>query len=108
MSRASTNPGRPGLACLLDPVVTDSGCGVERVGDIGLRDLLEVAGARRVVRPDAGETVGLELGAHRSTGRARAATAFRQRPEQILDVVSVLVRKDVSLRERTTLRAEAR
>ena len=56
---------RPGLGidlslCLrLDPVVSDGRRGVERVADVRLREIGDVAGLGRVVRPDAGETIGL-------------------------------------------------
>src|SRR3954454_8428868 len=96
------------LRCLLDPIVTDGRSRIEGVRDIRLGDLLEVAGARRMVRPDACVAIGLELGAHRATCRPGTATADRQRTEQILDVVAVLVRQDVALRERATLRPEPR
>ncbi len=61
---------------------------------------------RRVVRPHAREAVGLQLGAHRLALGAGVAVVAAEGPEQVLDVMSVLVGDDVALGERATLRAE--
>ena len=95
------------LRLLLDPVVADRRGGIEPVRDVGLGQSIDVAGLRGVVRPDAGEAVGLQLGAHRAAGRARSARAAAESAEQVLDVVAVLVGEHVRLRERAARRAEA-
>ena len=76
--------------------------------DVGLCQLLDQAGLDGVVGPDAGEAVGLQLGADGASLRPAALTRTVQRPEQVLDVVPVLVRQHVGLGERPTLGAEAR
>src|SRR5437773_1787778 len=67
--------GRPVRPCLwidlslglgLDPVISDSRRGVQRVGDVGLRESDDVARLGRVMGPDAGEAVRLKLRPHRS------------------------------------------
>src|SRR5262249_30481677 len=79
------------LRLALQAVVADGGRGVETLLDVaGLEDL---AGALGVVRPHAGQAIGLELHAHlERVGLGRATTALRRAdalgdPEQILDVV---------------------
>ena len=57
--------------------------------------------------PDAGEAVGLELDADGRTLGADVALATLQVADQVLDVVAVLVRHDVSLGQRPALGAEA-
>ena len=49
------------LRRLLDPVVADGGRGAQRLPDLGVGRRLEEPGRCRVVDPDAGEAVGLEL-----------------------------------------------
>ena len=66
-------PVDPALRGLLDPVVADRRGRVQPVGDVGLGQVGQVAGLRGVVRPDAREAVGLELGAHGAAGRAGSA-----------------------------------
>ena len=63
----------PALRRLLDPVVADRRGRVQPVGDVGLGQVGQIAGLGGVVRPDAGEAVGLELGAHGAAGRAGSA-----------------------------------
>src|SRR5215212_3393635 len=95
------------LGRLLDPVVADGGRRVEAVVDVGLRQLLEKARRDRVRGPDAGVAVGLELGADgRALGPGPAALGALERPEQVLDVMPVLVRDHVRLRERAPVRPE--
>ena len=72
-----------------------------------------VSGSRKpvaggVVRPDAGEAVGLELGPDRSPCGAGAAAAAAGGAQEVLDVVAVLVGDDVALGERAALRPEPR
>ena len=95
---------RPWTACL-DPVVTDRSGGVERVGDVGLRELLDEAGLDCVARPDSREAVRLELDAHGPALRALVLRAAED-AQEILDVVAVLVGHHVGLRERPSLGAE--
>ena len=61
-----------------------------------------------MVRPDAGQAVGLQLRPYRASLRAGPAGAAAQAAEQVLDVVPVLVRQHVGLREGTARRPEAR
>src|SRR5439155_24813450 len=63
--------------------------------------LENVTGAIGVVRPDAGEAVGLQLTPDRDRRRAppSARVARAREPEQLLNVVAHLVRDDVRLRE---------
>src|SRR3989304_8284315 len=55
------------LGSLLNPIVSHGRCGVECLADLVLSDGLEEAGPHGVVGPNAGVTIGLELGAHRGT-----------------------------------------
>ena len=51
--------------------------------------------------PHAGEAIGLELDPHRpALGAGLAAASPLKRAEEVLDVVAVLVRDDVALRQR--------
>ena len=62
-----------------------------------------------VVRPDAGEAVGLQLRPDRAALRSLALRLpAAEDPEEVLDVVTVLVGDDVALRERAALGAEPR
>src|SRR5262249_52635013 len=91
----------------LDAVVADRGSRIEGVGDLLVGRRLKVAGVGGVARPDAGKAVGLQLGADRAALRAGLVAApLVQDAEQLLDVVTVLVRDDVALRERPDLGAE--
>src|SRR6185503_4787232 len=92
------------LGLLLDAVVADSGGGVERLRDLGVRWLLEVAGVRRVLRPNTREAIGLELDAD----GLRVRSGLQEQSELVLHVVAVLVRDDISLGEGAALRAEPR
>src|SRR5690606_19799294 len=90
------------LGALLQRVITDLVGGIQRLLDVAL---LQQALLRGVMRPDAGEAVGLQL----DTGRqaigfhlAHAlplAVEFRQHADQVLDVVADLMRDRISLRE---------
>src|SRR5919106_2989392 len=106
---------RPVLGCdatlrpLLDAVVADSGGRVERVLDIGARDLLDEAGRQGISDPDPGIAVGLQLDAHsRSLGAGVATLSPAQGAREVLDVVPVLVCEDVRLGEITSGGAELR
>ena len=61
-----------------------------------------------MLSPDARVAVRLELRSHRSACRARLARPLAEIPEQILDVVAVLVGEHVGLREGPAGRAELR
>jgi N-glycosylase/DNA lyase len=63
----------PALRLLLDAVVADRGGRVQTVGDVRPAQGGQIAGLGGVVRPDAGEAIGLELGAHGAAGRAGSA-----------------------------------
>src|SRR5689334_21655037 len=94
---------------LLKPVVAYCLGGIEALGDVGVRHGFDVAGLDRVVSPDAGEAVRLQLRAHAgAVGRLAGVADVRHDATQILDMMSVLVRKDVALGEGTALGAEAR
>src|SRR2546430_12163959 len=92
------------LRLLLNAIVADRGRRVERLRDLRVGGRLEVARVRGMPRPHAREAVGLELDADRC---GIAALTRGQGTELVLHVVAVLVRDDVSLRERSALRAEA-
>src|SRR4051794_22642747 len=95
------------LELLLEAIVADRRCGVESVSDVGLRQLGDVAGAHRTVRPDAGEAVGLQFEVDTAALRPGDALAnLAHGAEQVLHVVAVFVRDDVGLRERSAGRAE--
>ncbi len=102
------------LGRFLDPVVADRGRGVQRLVDVVLGQLGDQrsAGVRirvggGVMRPDAGEAVGLQLEPDCGTLRPLPVAAdLVHGAEQVLDVVAVLVRDHVGLRERATLGAE--
>jgi Protein of unknown function (DUF998) len=106
---------RPGLGVhlplrlLLDPVVPDRGRGVEALVDVRLGQLFDQPGLDGVRRPDAGVAVGLELRTHRSAlGALAVVSDLLEHAELVLDVVAVLVRDHVGLRERAAAGAEAR
>src|ERR1700750_2742883 len=83
LRRGTVRPGLPvdlPLRLRLDPVVSDGRGGVECVGDVCLREGDDVPGLRRVVRPDTGEAVCLQLGAYRSSLGAGLARALPERP----------------------------
>src|SRR3954453_2068080 len=95
------------LELLLEAVVADRRCGVESVGDVGLRQLGDVSRAHRTVRPDAGEAVGLQLEVDTAALRPGDALANPAHgAEQVLHVVAVLMSNDVGLRKRPAGRAE--
>src|SRR5581483_1301980 len=97
------------LRRLLDAVVADCGGCAQRVLHVGLGDLREIARLLRVRSPDPGEAVRLELALHGGARRALPVVAdLVEDAEQVLDVVAVLVREDVGLRERARARSEAR
>src|SRR3954454_14842347 len=86
------------LELLLEAVVADRGCGVEPVGDVGLRQLGDVTRAHRTVRPYAGEAIGLQLEVDTPAFRPGDSLADPAHgAEQVLHVVAVLVRDDVGL-----------
>src|SRR5207249_2577631 len=96
------------LGLTLQPVVPDRRGGVERLLQIAL--LEDVARLLGVVRPDAGQAVGLQLDADGRRVALRAAALPRGRDllgdaEQRLHVMADLVGDDVGLRE-VTGRAE--
>src|SRR5688500_230869 len=93
------------LHLLLDPVVTDRSRSIECLVDLLPGQRLEEPGVNCVPSPDAGEAVGLQLGAHRATLGAGVSPGLEQ-AEQVLDVMPVLVRDHVHLGERTALGAE--
>ena len=95
------------LGLLLDAIVADDPRGVERLVDLLPRDGLEEAGVYRVATPHAGEAICLEFRAHRAALGAGIASGLEQ-AEKVLDVVAVLMREDVLLREFTALRTELR
>lgn len=90
----------PGL--LLDTVVPNGRGGIERLRDLRVRGLHQVAGVRAMARPDARKTVSLELEAN----GLRVRSGLQQEAELVLHVVAVLVGDDISLRERSALRPE--
>ncbi len=98
----------PTLRALLDAVVADCRGGVERVGDVLTREVLDEAGVERVADPEPGVAVRLELDAHLPALRAGVAVGAPQDARQVLDVVAVLVREDVRLGERPAACAELR
>src|SRR5690348_8233905 len=95
------------LRLLLDAVVADGRRRVERVRDLGLRRGDEIARVGGVLGPHAGVAVGLQLGAY-GLALGAGARGVRERAEEILHVVPVLVRDDVALRERSGVGAELR
>src|ERR1051325_81413 len=87
------------LRALLQPVVADGGRGADPLLEIAR--LEDVPRAIGVVRPDAGEAVGLELAADGDRRRAASARALAhaREPEQLLHVMTDLVGDHVRLRE---------
>src|SRR5512139_3221959 len=91
------------LAAPLQRVVADLRGGVHRLFQVAL--LEPVLAALRVVRPHAGETVGLQLDANGDGVHLRLADTpahafdLGRDAEQVLHVVAHLVRDDVGLRE---------
>src|SRR4051812_11034943 len=97
----------PGGA-LLDPVVADGRRGVEPVGDVLRREVLDELRVDGVRGPHAGVAVGLELEPHGARLLALAVVAHALvGSEEVLDVMAVLVGDHVGLGERAPLRAEA-
>src|SRR5207247_3578905 len=90
------------LGLLLDAVVADGSRGVQRLRDLRVGRRLEEAGIRRVAGPHPREAVGLQF----DLDRGGARSGLREQTELVLDVMAVLVRDDVALRERAALRAE--
>src|SRR5688572_1908085 len=88
---------------LLETVIADGARGLEGLLDVALLEDLELP--LRVMGPDAGEEVGLELEPHRELvvlGLAHASAGgldLVADPEEVLHVVPDLVRYDVGLRE---------
>jgi hypothetical protein len=91
----------------LQPVIANRACGVERRFDVsGFEPLVTLL---RVVAPDAGEAVGLQLQTHERPGLALDVSAgltdavyFVRDTGQVLHVVSHLVRDDVGVGEVAT------
>src|SRR5579872_4265612 len=86
---------------LLQAVVADSGGGAEAGVDVALIDDVALLGG---VRPDAGETIGLEFESDRKRIAFRRITLLEAADlpldaEQLLHVMTDLVREDVGLRE---------
>ncbi len=97
----------------LDVVVTDPSGGVQRGVDVGLGDVGDQRAAtggrdaRGVLGPHPGVAVGLQFKAHGARRRSgRPGLHPPAGPEQLLDVVAVLVGDDVGTRERTACGAE--
>jgi hypothetical protein len=80
------------LELFLDAVIPHGRGSVERVGDVLIGDVRQIAGLGRMRHPHAGETVSLQLRADGITLRSGAVSDPRERPEEILDVMPVLVR----------------
>src|SRR5262245_40912320 len=91
------------LGGLLDPVVADRGGRVQRLVNVRPGELVDqrparvrIRGGGRVVGPDAGKAVGLQLEPDRRTLRALAVAAHAVHgAEQVLDMVAVLVRDHI-------------
>lgn len=104
---------RPGLRIdlplrpLLNAIVSDGRGRVERLGNVLLGQLCDVARADGVAGPHAGEAVRLELDRDRRASGARLpGPCPLERAREVLDVVAVLVRQDVCLGEVAAARAE--
>jgi hypothetical protein len=95
------------LELLLEAIVTDRRCRIDRVRDVSIRDRRDEPGLHGVRGPHARIAVGLKL---ESDGIAlRALTVGPdavERPPKVLDMMSVLVGQDVRLGERSALRPE--
>ena len=87
------------LRSLLDAVVADRRCGVERVGDVLTRQVLDESRVERVADPETCVAVRLELDANLATLGSRVPVGALEDTRQVLDVVAVLVGEDVRLRE---------
>ena len=96
------------LRPFLNAVVADCRGGVERVGHVLTREILDEAGVERMSDPEPGVAVRLELDANLPALRARVAIGTREDAGQVLDVMPVLVREDVRLGERPAASAELR
>src|SRR5690348_7773944 len=81
----------PALGLLLDVVVADRLRGIVRRLDVARGERLQEAGRGRVVRPDPGVAIGLELGPNRAAFGPRVVASGLEVAEQVLDVVAVLV-----------------
>lgn len=90
----------------LDAVIADRGRGIERFRYVRAGQWLKVLGLGRVVRPDACVAVRLEFDPNRLTLGARLTAPLVQCPLQVLDMVPVLVGKNVGFRERSALGPE--
>src|SRR4029079_6466946 len=81
---------------------------VQRIRNVGARQADQVAGLRRMARPDAGVAVGLQLGPDGAALGALRLRPLYERAQQVLHVVAVLVREHVRLGERPASRPESR
>src|SRR6185503_18431894 len=81
------------LGLALDTVVSDRPGRVERVGDVLIGDRREIAGVDGVRRPDARVAIGLQLRAHGVALGPLASAGLAEEPEEVLDVMTVLVRQ---------------
>src|SRR5215510_13204520 len=96
----------PARRLLLDAVVAHRRGSRQRIGDVLVAQRLEVRytgalllGDGRVVRPDAGVAIGLQLGADAAARSAlRALLCAAEDALQVLHMVAVLVGHDILLR----------
>ena len=94
------------LRALLDAVVSDRSCCVERLGDVLSRQILDESRLERLAYPEPRVAIGLELDADLAALRARVTIRAPKHAGQVLHMVAVLVGQDVCLRERSALRPE--
>ena len=94
------------LRLLLDAVVTHRCRRIKGLCDVVRGQLCDEAGLDRVVRPHAGEAIGLELRLDRAAAGPARPAARRQEAEEVLDVMAVLVGDHVGLGERPAFGAE--
>ena len=70
------------LRLLLDAIVADGSRGIEASRDIGVGQPHDVACLNRVIGPNAGEAIGLQLGSDRATfSTDRIATFVAKEPK---------------------------
>ena len=96
------------LGSLLYAVVADGRRGIEGIGDVLTRDVLDEAGVERMTHPQSRVAVRLELYAHLPSLGSGVAIGVAEHAGQVLDVVPVLVGQYVRLREWPAASAELR